>query len=96
METSRELHRLVTGYQVSQAVHVAATLGLCDLLADGPRSVATLAEATGTDARSLTRLMRGLAAVGLCVSDGDERFANTELGDAFRSVAGWARFVGRP
>lgn len=101
MDVSRQLHRLVTGYQVSQAVHVAATLGLCDLLADGPRSVAELAVATGSDARSLGRLMRGLSAVGLYVSDGDERFANTELGDAFRtdaprSVAGWARFVGRP
>jgi hypothetical protein len=45
--------------------------------------------------------MRGLAAVGLYDSDGDERFTNTELGDAFRadaprSVAGLARFVGRP
>ena len=101
MGASRLLHRLVTGYQVSQAVHVAATLGLCDLLADGPRSVAELAVATGADARSLTRLMRALAAVGLYVSDDNERFANTELGDAFRadasrSVAGWARFVGRP
>ncbi|MEU4287879.1 methyltransferase [Kribbella sp. NPDC026596] len=101
METSRELHRLVTGYQVSQAVHVAATLGLSDLLADGPKSVAELADATGADARSLTRLMYAMAAVGLYVGDGDERFANTELGDAFRtdapnSVAGWARLVGRP
>ncbi|MFG1816182.1 methyltransferase [Kribbella sp. NPDC049174] len=101
MDASRQLHRLVTGYQVSQAVHVAATLGLSDLLADGPRSVVELAEATGTDARSLRRLMRGLVAVGLYVDSGDDRFANTELGDAFRndvprSVAGWARFVGRP
>ncbi|MFC5266854.1 methyltransferase [Kribbella qitaiheensis] len=98
---ARELHRLVAGYQISQAVHVAATLRLSDLLADGPRSVAELAEATGADARSLNRLIRALAEVGLYVSDGDERFANTELGDAFRtdaprSVAGWARFVGRP
>ena len=54
MDASRELlHRLVTGYQVSQALHVAATLGLCDLLAHGPRSVAELAEAAGADARSL-------------------------------------------
>jgi hypothetical protein len=101
MDASRELHRLVAGYQVSQAVYVAATLGLCDLLADGPRSVAELAEAAGADARSLTRLMRALTAVGLFVSDGDERFANTELGDALRadaprSVAGRARLVGRP
>ena len=101
MEASRQLHRLVTGYQVTQAVHVAATLGLSDLLADGPKSAAELAEATGADARSLTRLMRALAAVGLYVRDGDKRFANTDLGDAFRadaprSVAGWARLVGRP
>ena len=101
MDVSRELHRLVIGYQVSQAVHVVATLGLCDLLADGPRTVAELAEATGADARSLTRLMRGLTAVGLYVSDGDQTFANTELGDAFRadaprSVAALARLVGRP
>jgi hypothetical protein len=101
MDATRELRRLVTGYQVSQAVHVAATLGLSDLLADGPRSVAELAEATGADAHSLTRLMRALAAVGLYVRDADETFANTELGAAFRtdaprSVAGLARFVGRP
>ena len=101
MDAVRELRRLVIGYQVSQAVHVAATLGLSDLLGDGPKSVAELAEATGADARSLTRLMHGLAAVGLYVSEGDETFANTELGDAFRadaprSVARWARFVGRP
>jgi hypothetical protein len=101
MDATRELHRLVIGYQVSQAVHVAAALGLCDLLADGPRSVAELAAAAGADARSLTRLMRALAAVGLFVRDGDERFANTGLGEALRvdaprSVAGRARLVGRP
>jgi O-methyltransferase domain/Dimerisation domain len=101
MDASRELRRLVTGYQVSQAVHVAATLGLCDLLADGPRSVADLAAATRTDASALNRLMRALAAVGLFDGDGDEGYANTELGnalriDAPRSLAGWVRFVGRP
>jgi hypothetical protein len=101
MDASRELlHRLVTGYQVSQALHVAATMGLCDLLADGPRSVAELAEAAGADARSLARLMRALVAVGLYVSDGDERFSNTELGDGLRadaprSVASRARLAGR-
>ncbi|MEJ1109500.1 MULTISPECIES: methyltransferase [unclassified Kribbella] len=96
----RQLHRLVTGYQVSQAVHVAATLGVCDLLADGPKRAGELAAATGADARSLTRLMRALVAIGVCAGD-DEGFANTELGDALRtdapySIAGWARYVGRP
>jgi O-methyltransferase domain/Dimerisation domain len=101
MDATRELHRLIAGYQVSQAVHVAATLGVCDLLADGPRSVVEIAETADVDARSLARLMRALVAIGLLVSDGDERFANTELGDALRadaprSVAGRARLVGRP
>ena len=36
MDGYSALHRLITGYQASQAVHVAATLGLCDLLADEP------------------------------------------------------------
>jgi hypothetical protein len=99
-QVARQLQRLVTGYQISQAVHVAATLGLCDLLAEGPKGAAELAEATGTDARSLTRLMRALVAIEVCVGD-DDRFANTELGDALRadapySISGWARYVGRP
>ena len=39
---SVRLHRLVNGYQVSQAIHVAATLGIADLLRDGSRSAADL------------------------------------------------------
>jgi hypothetical protein len=42
------LWRMTTAYQVSQAIHVAATLGIADLLEDGPRSAEELAEATGT------------------------------------------------
>lgn len=32
------LLRMTNGFQVSQAIHVAATLGIADLLADGPKS----------------------------------------------------------
>ena len=39
MDPSHELLRLVNGYQVSQALHVAATLGISDLLATRPRDV---------------------------------------------------------
>jgi hypothetical protein len=35
--------RLIDGYQVSQAIHVAAVLRLADELADGPRAVDDLA-----------------------------------------------------
>ena len=34
---------LVNGYRVSQAIHVAAALGVADLLKDGPRSSDDLA-----------------------------------------------------
>jgi hypothetical protein len=39
---STELRKLVNGYQVSQAIHVVATLGIADRLTDGPRSAEEL------------------------------------------------------
>ena len=96
-----ELRRLVNGYQVSQCIYVAAALGIADLLADGPRSSDELAAAADADPRSLHRLLRALAAVGVLCEEDDRRFALTELGEAIRSdapegIAGWAAFVGRP
>jgi hypothetical protein len=95
------LRRLVNGYQVTQAIHVAATLGIADLLAEGPRDAQQLAEATSTHAPSLLRVLRALASVGVLHEDGDGRFALTEIGACLRSdapdpVGGWAAFVGRP
>jgi O-methyltransferase domain/Dimerisation domain len=96
-----ELRRLVNGYQISQAIYVAARLGVADLLADGPRSSDELAAETSADPPSLYRLLRALAAVGVVREEDDRRFALTELGDALRSdapdgIAGWAAFAGRP
>lgn len=92
---------MVNGYQVSQALHVAATLHISDFLAAGPRDVDDLAELTRTHGPTLLRLMRALESVGVYVSDDDGRFANTELGEQLRadlpgSLAGWAAYVGRP
>lgn len=50
------LFRLITGYHLSCAVHVAVKLGLAGLLADGPRHYTDLAGATGTHASSLKRM----------------------------------------
>ena len=72
------LRRLTNGFQVSQAIHVAATLGLADLLRDGPRSVDDLAAATGTTASALNRLLRALASVGIFAYV-DGRFGQTAL-----------------
>ena len=100
MSSAAELRRIVNSYQLSQAIHVAAVLGIADLLADGPRSSDELAAATETDQRALYRLLRALAAFGLFHEDEQRRFSLTELGDPLRtdapeSVAGWAAFVGR-
>jgi O-methyltransferase domain/Dimerisation domain len=98
---STELRRLINGYQVSQAIHVAAALGIADLLAGGPRDSDDLAAATKSDARALYRLLRALAAVGVLREEEGRRFSLTSLGDGLRSdseapVGGWAAFIGRP
>jgi hypothetical protein len=94
------LRRLTNGYQVTQAIHVAATLGIADLLRDGPRDSETLARETATHAPSLYRVLRALASVGVLHEDDDGRFALTAIGECLRSdaaepVGAWAAFVGR-
>ena len=95
------LGRLANGYRVSQAIHVAVTLGIPDLLRDGPVSTDVLAERSGAHAPTLYRLLRALAALGVFEERDDRMFASTPLGDALRSdadesLARWAAFMGRP
>jgi len=95
------LLRMTNAYQVSQAIHVAATLGIADLLEDGSRSADELAEATGTYAPSLYRLLRALASVGVFTEQGDGRFGSTPLAEYLRtdapgSLRAWARLIGQP
>ena len=59
------LIQMGTGYWISRLVYAAVKLGLADRLADGPKSAAELAGATGTHAPSLHRLMRTLASLGI-------------------------------
>jgi len=47
------LRRLTNGYQVTQAIHVAAALGIADRLRDGPRDSDALAQETATHAPAL-------------------------------------------
>jgi hypothetical protein len=78
-DPSIELMRLINGYQVSQALHAAATLGVADQLKDGPKSYDTVAEACGAHPRSLYRLLRALAAVGVFHESGNKGFSLTPL-----------------
>jgi ubiquinone/menaquinone biosynthesis C-methylase UbiE len=69
--------QLISGFWISRAIYVAAKLGIADLVKDGPQPVAALAEATGTHAPSLYRVLRALAGVGVFVENQDGRFAST-------------------
>ena len=64
-DAGQTLHQLINGYRISQAIHVAANLGIADHLADGPRTSHDLAAATATHPDSLYRLLRALAAAGV-------------------------------
>ncbi len=79
------LFRMITGYYVARAIHVAARLGIADLLADGPRRHDELAEATGTHAPSLNRVLRLLAANGVLTEEEGGRFSLTPIGASLRS-----------
>jgi len=81
------LLRLATAYQASLALHLAARLGLADLLAGGPRSGEDLAAATGTHAPSLRRLLRALAAFGVFREAEGGRFALAPAGECLRDGA---------
>jgi hypothetical protein len=83
------LLRMINGFQLSQAIHAAAVLGLADRLNSGLRTTAELAEATTTDPAALYRLMRALAAIGIVDEDADHCFVLTALGSHLREdVAG--------
>jgi O-methyltransferase domain/Dimerisation domain len=82
----RELmNRLTTGYWITQAVYVAAKLGLADLIKNGPCSAEMLAQATGTNAGALYRLLRALASIGCFAEDVEHGFGPTPLGECLRS-----------
>ena len=82
-----QLMQLVSGAFVSAAIYAAAKLGIADLLADGPKTAAKLAEETEMDERSLYRLLRSLASVGVFSEVESKTFTNTPMTETLRSDA---------
>jgi O-methyltransferase domain/Dimerisation domain len=80
-----DLFQMTTGYWLSQAIYVAAKLGIADLLKDGPQSCVALATATGADAASLFRLMRALASVGVFSHVRTDCFALSRLAESLQT-----------
>src|SRR6266853_1029364 len=89
------------GAMASQAIHVAAKLGIADVLKAGPLSVDELAAATGSHAASLLRLLRALKSIGIFTEEKPGVFRNTTLSDCLQrdhpqSVHAWAIFLSSP
>jgi len=78
---------LALAYLPSRALHVAANLGIADLLADGPRAVQELAAEVQVHALSLERLLRTLAMHGVFAETEDGRYTLTPPAALLRTGA---------
>ncbi|MFN8547112.1 MAG: methyltransferase dimerization domain-containing protein [Candidatus Eisenbacteria bacterium] len=72
-------------YNLTQMVYVAAKLRLPDLLAEGVKSVDTLAVTVGAHPGSLHRLLRALARQGVFAEEAPGVFAPTPMSTLLRS-----------
>ena len=91
-EATAQVRRLFAGVRLSQAISVAASLGIADALTDGPRTSEDIAAVVGGDPPTTYRLLRALAAGGILHESEDRTFSLTELGVTLRSdVAGSVR-----
>jgi len=84
MPPEAQLMQLTSGCLVAPAIYVVAKLGIPDILKDAPKTAAELAEATGTNADALYRVMRATASVGVLEEGSDGSFANSPISDTLR------------
>jgi hypothetical protein len=85
--SAARLQHLIVGAWISQAIAVAAELGIADLLAAGPRASDALAQASGAHPAALYRLLRALAGVGVFTEVEPRVFALSPMADLLRADA---------
>jgi len=92
MEPRAALSAMLSGHLVMLAISLVTRLGIPELVAHRPRSVAALARATRSHPDTLYRVLRALAAAGVLAEQPGRRFARTPLSDLLRrGVAGSLR-----
>ncbi|MEU0163648.1 methyltransferase [Streptomyces sp. NPDC006261] len=79
------LLELTMGSMVTQAIHVAARLGIAETLQDGPLKPLEIAERVGANEEGLDRLLRLLASHHIFEGNQDGTYALTPMGDALRA-----------
>lgn len=81
------LAQLAFGAMMTQALYVAARLSVADLLTHAPQTVTELAATTNTHERSLYRLLRSLASVGIFEEIEPKVFKQTPYSELLRKDA---------
>jgi len=76
---------LIGGFWIARSIYLAAELGVADVFDDRPKTIAQLAAETNTEPRSLYRLLRALASVGIFTEVSDRCFALTPLATTLKS-----------
>jgi hypothetical protein len=101
MQPTQTLKQMIAGAWITQGIYVVAQLGIADLLKDGSKSYAELATTAGVDARSLYRLLRALASVGIFAEGSFGYFELTPVAESLQSdrtdsLRGYAIKSGQP
>lgn len=94
-----DLLALITVSWKSQAVYVAAELGIADVLSHEAKSSEDVAAAIKADADAVARLLRALCTIDICRQMEDGRFEMTVTGELLRadhpgSLRSWAIWWG--
>lgn len=92
---------LIQGSVITQAISVAAKLGIADVLGDGPLPAQEIAKRVGADPEATYRLLRTLSGYSVFELAPDGRFGLTPMADALRdgapdSMRGMAILMGHP
>src|SRR5713101_1758182 len=81
----QELFRVILGYKSTQALYVAAKLGIADHLTRGPMRADELAKEVGANPKALLRLIRHLTNLGIFTQDESRKFGLTPRGELLRN-----------
>lgn len=92
---------LIQGSVITQAISIAARLGMADVLGDGPLSAEEIAKRVGSDPEATYRLLRTLSGYSVFELRPDGRYALTPMAEALRedapdSMRGMAMLMGNP
>jgi SAM-dependent methyltransferase len=79
------IHKMSSGFILSQALYTVAKLNVADFIRDGRLSMVDVAQAAGADEKVLYRIMRALAGYGVLREEEDGFFSLTPAGQLLRS-----------